>query len=223
MSTLRRRWRFTGTVQGVGFRYYARAAALHLGLTGWVANNWDGSVTLEAQGDRAALEDTIRRYTHYVAAVAARALAPEPLREDLEEVVSDTFLALWRSRESLDPVRSLRPWLAVTARNLAIDRVRRRRETDAIPDHLPDSRPGPEELAERNQLHSQLRRLVDGMEEPDRTLFRRYYFEEEPLHQVAKELGLNQATARTRLARGRHKLREALCGKGGTPCVQSHS
>ena len=182
-----------------------------------------GLVLALAQGDRAALEDTIRRYTHYVAAVAARALAPEPLREDLEEVVSDTFLALWRSRESLDPVRSLRPWLAVTARNLAIDRVRRRRETDAIPDHLPDSRPGPEELAERNQLHSQLRRLVDSMEEPDRTLFRRYYFEEGPLHQVAKELGLNQATARTRLARGRHKLREALCGKGGTPCVQSHS
>ena len=50
MSAIRRRWRFTGTVQGVGFRYYARAAALHLGLTGWVANNWDGSVTLEAQG-----------------------------------------------------------------------------------------------------------------------------------------------------------------------------
>ena len=41
MSAIRRRWRFTGTVQGVGFRYYARAAALHLGLTGWVANNWD--------------------------------------------------------------------------------------------------------------------------------------------------------------------------------------
>lgn len=56
MSTIRRRWRFTGTVQGVGFRYYARAAALHLGLTGWVANNWDGSVTLEAQGERAALD-----------------------------------------------------------------------------------------------------------------------------------------------------------------------
>ena len=54
MSAIRRRWRLTGTVQGVGFRYYARAAALHLGLTGWVANNWDGSVTLEAQGERAA-------------------------------------------------------------------------------------------------------------------------------------------------------------------------
>ncbi len=56
MSAIRRRWRFTGEVQGVGFRYYARAAAQHLGLTGWVANNWDGSVTLEAQGTRAALD-----------------------------------------------------------------------------------------------------------------------------------------------------------------------
>ena len=61
MSAIRRRWRFTGTVQGVGFRYYARAAALHLGLTGWVANNWDGSVTLEVDGDRvgvSAVEET---------------------------------------------------------------------------------------------------------------------------------------------------------------------
>ena len=57
--TARRRWRFYGSVQGVGFRYYARAAALHLGLTGWVANNWDGSVTLEAQGERAALDELV--------------------------------------------------------------------------------------------------------------------------------------------------------------------
>ena len=59
MSVIRRRWRFTGEVQGVGFSYYARAAAQHLGLTGWVANNWDGSVTLEAQGTRAALDELV--------------------------------------------------------------------------------------------------------------------------------------------------------------------
>ena len=56
MSIQRRRWRFTGRVQGVGFRYFATCAARRLGLTGWVANNWDGSVTLEAQGDPGQLE-----------------------------------------------------------------------------------------------------------------------------------------------------------------------
>ena len=45
MSVIRRRWHFTGNVQGVGFRYFAQCAAQKLGLTGWVANNWDGSVT----------------------------------------------------------------------------------------------------------------------------------------------------------------------------------
>ena len=32
---------------------------MRVGLTGWVANNWDGSVTLEAQGERAALDELV--------------------------------------------------------------------------------------------------------------------------------------------------------------------
>jgi acylphosphatase len=40
----------TGVVQGVGFRYYVSQSATHLGLTGWVKNEWDSSVSIEAQG-----------------------------------------------------------------------------------------------------------------------------------------------------------------------------
>lgn len=50
-GTERRRYTITGQVQGVGFRYRARYAAQTLGLTGWVQNEDDGSVTLEVQGD----------------------------------------------------------------------------------------------------------------------------------------------------------------------------
>ena len=39
-----------GQVQGVGFRWRARMAAESLGVTGWVKNEWDGSVTMEVQG-----------------------------------------------------------------------------------------------------------------------------------------------------------------------------
>ena len=41
---------FFGRVQGVGFRYNARYAASLYGCTGWVRNEWDGSVTMEIQG-----------------------------------------------------------------------------------------------------------------------------------------------------------------------------
>ena len=47
---IRKRIVFHGWVQGVGFRYRARHAAEHLGATGWVRNEYDGSVTMEIQG-----------------------------------------------------------------------------------------------------------------------------------------------------------------------------
>lgn len=49
-GAVRRRYRFFGDVQGVGFRYRAKYAAETLGLTGWVENEEDGSVTMEVQG-----------------------------------------------------------------------------------------------------------------------------------------------------------------------------
>ena len=51
-GTVRRRYSIEGQVQGVGFRYRARYAAQSLGLTGWVENEDDGSVTLEVQATR---------------------------------------------------------------------------------------------------------------------------------------------------------------------------
>ena len=42
---------FYGWVQGVGFRYRARHAAELYGCTGWVRNEWDGTVTMEIQGE----------------------------------------------------------------------------------------------------------------------------------------------------------------------------
>ncbi|MBQ3665737.1 MAG: acylphosphatase [Lachnospiraceae bacterium] len=47
---VRKHFKITGNVQGVGFRYRAKYAANGLGITGWVKNEWDGSVEMEAQG-----------------------------------------------------------------------------------------------------------------------------------------------------------------------------
>lgn len=46
----------TGTVQGVGFRWWTRSRALELGLTGQARNLPDGRVAVVAEGDRAACE-----------------------------------------------------------------------------------------------------------------------------------------------------------------------
>ena len=50
MSEIRKHFVFHGKVQGVGFRYTAKYLALSMDLTGWVRNEWDGTVTKEVQG-----------------------------------------------------------------------------------------------------------------------------------------------------------------------------
>ena len=47
---------FYGMVQGVGFRYTAMHAANMYSLTGYVKNEYDGSVTCEVQGDEEAID-----------------------------------------------------------------------------------------------------------------------------------------------------------------------
>ena len=50
MSQVRKHIVFYGRVQGVGFRYTAKYLAQTMELTGWVRNEWDGTVTMEIQG-----------------------------------------------------------------------------------------------------------------------------------------------------------------------------
>jgi len=56
---IRRRLVLYGWVQGVGLRYRARHAAERFGCTGWVRNEYDGSVTLELQGSREAVDEVL--------------------------------------------------------------------------------------------------------------------------------------------------------------------
>ena len=68
----------------------------------------------------------------------------------------------------------------------------------------------PESTLEQRESGEALWRAVDALEEPERTLFLRYYYEGEKLKTVAADLGLNLSTAKTKLARGRKLLRAQL-------------
>jgi len=52
--------RYEGRVQGVGFRYTAVSLAQDLNLTGWVKNEFDGSVALVAEGEEESLMELLQ-------------------------------------------------------------------------------------------------------------------------------------------------------------------
>lgn len=59
-KVIRKEIHFTGSVQGVGFRYRAKYAADGCGVTGWVRNEWDGTVLMEAQGTERQINEMLK-------------------------------------------------------------------------------------------------------------------------------------------------------------------
>jgi acylphosphatase len=61
---------FSGTVQGVGFRFTVREIAAGLGVSGWVRNLADGRVEVAAEAEEEALRDFLARingkFSHYI-------------------------------------------------------------------------------------------------------------------------------------------------------------
>ena len=57
---IRKEITFSGDVQGVGFRYRAKYAASGCGVTGWVKNEWDGTVLMEAQGTEQQINEMLK-------------------------------------------------------------------------------------------------------------------------------------------------------------------
>lgn len=163
---------------------------------------------------RAQLEQTVVRFTPYVSTVIHRTLSGWACREDVEELTADVFLTLWEHRETLDLESDLRPWLATVARNRATDWLRLHRRTDPLPEEALDPSAGPEERTEQREWAARLWAAVDALPEPDRSLFVRYYYQEEKLKTIAGELGLSQTAAKQRLFRGRKTLK-ALLSEGG--------
>ena len=64
--TIRKHIIFSGHVQGVGFRYRAKKAADLYRCTGWVRNDWNGTVTMEIQGTEEQIKGVMLSLKHMI-------------------------------------------------------------------------------------------------------------------------------------------------------------
>jgi RNA polymerase sigma-70 factor (ECF subfamily) len=185
-----------------------------------------------ARGSEAALAALYDRHIDGVYAAAMRLTDDRGLAE---EVVQETFLALWNRAELFDPrAGSLAAWLHTIARNRAVDRLRAagRRpslvslivgDTDDEPGAAlersvidrpviggADLGPGPELALEGTELRSALRDAIATMPESERMVILLAYREGLTQTEIAGRTGWPLGTVKTRTRRGLARLREVL-------------
>ncbi len=161
-------------------------------------------------GREDALAWFIDKYTPYVCTVIRWLIGGSMSEADVEEVASDVFLVLWERADRLT-AETVRPWLGGVARNKARQKLRDRGLTLSLDEDLLvcDGSDLEGELlrAERDRA---VRAAVLAMEPTDRAIFLRYYYHCQPIKAIAGELQLPLSTVKSRLRRGRDKLRAAL-------------
>jgi RNA polymerase sigma-70 factor, ECF subfamily len=202
-------------------------------MTERVADTVDeaGLVRAVASGSEDALAALYDRHVRGIHAVALRLTGD---RGVAEEVVQETFLALWNRAELFDPaLASLGTWLRAIARNRTLDKLRAagRRPSlvplgaggddpeDAGLDRLgPDAAvvggaapgKGPQEAAEAADLRTRMGDAIAGLPDVERTVIVLAYRDELTQLEIAERLGWPLGTVKTRTRRALGRLRELL-------------
>jgi RNA polymerase sigma-70 factor (ECF subfamily) len=159
-------------------------------------------------GDPSAMSHLYDRYSGVVYGVALRVLANTTAAED---VVQEIFLQLWRKPDSFDAERGkLGPWLAVIARNRAIDHLRKRPLEDDI-DELPISTGVDLEsdLAQKLAIEK-IRGVLAQLPQDQRRLLEMAFFEGMTHSEIAGKTGEPLGTVKTRIRAGLLALRKAF-------------
>lgn len=186
-------------------------------------------------GDTTALATLYDRHADAIYRAAFRRLGDRQLAE---EVLQDTYLALWNRAELFDPAAgSLLAWLSTIARNRAIDRARALgRRPSAVPlsavlsDDDRDDRgveraladgtllgvgqapPEPEEHFGAQELREEVRAALDGIPPAERQVLELAYYEDLTQSEIAARLGWPLGTVKTRTRRALMRLRGSLTG-----------
>ena len=166
------------------------------------------------KGNQEALQQMIQRYHRYLTTIIGNILGSGGSREDIEELVQDTFYAVWnRAGEIRGP---LKPYLCTAARNRAKSHLRKNPPQFSGGDlvEVPDELSNLEESAIRADLAQRVRAAIDRMRPRDREIFLRTYYYLQNSQEVAQEMGLSPNTVRSCLLRGRKVLQRTL-GKEG--------
>lgn len=173
------------------------------------------------EGDQHAFEQLIHLYEKRVFALTRR-MCRNPA--DAEEAAQEAFLSAWQGLKFFRGESSFSTWLYRLASNACVDLMRKegRHQAAAGPSlndeevvlELPDEAPTPHALAERAELREQIEEGLAVLPEEYREVLVLREIHQQSYDEISEILSLDLGTVKSRISRGRKKLRKFLLEGG---------
>ena len=185
-------------------------------MTGTQEEKW---VAAAREGDQGAFEELVRLYEKRVLALTQR-MCKNP--EDAAETAQEAFFAAWQGLGSFRGDSSFSTWLYRLASNACVDLLRRegrRQAAVSLDDEelnldVPSPMPSPQEEAERRELGEQIEAGLRALPPEYRAVLVLREMQQLRYDEISQVLGLDVGTVKSRISRGRKKLRAFLLERG---------
>ncbi len=199
-----------------GFRFPQGACQRHRGIAspekrgdsplGGIVSGDRELVERVARGEEDALGELYRRHGSRVFRFA---LTLTGRMELAEEVVQETFLALWNGARGYAGRAQVSTWLLGIARNQALVALRREQKGSRVPAGPPEL-PNPEETVRADEKRAEVRRAVEGLPVEQREVVFLAFYEALPYGDISRILGVPEGTVKSRIYHAKRKLAEVL-------------
>jgi RNA polymerase sigma factor (sigma-70 family) len=164
------------------------------------------------RNDQKAFAELYKRTSSKLFGVCLRMLRD---RGEAEEVLQETYTAVWRRAASFDATRaSAITWLVTLSRNKAIDRLRQHREVllddPKSLDAAVDEESAPASEAEASQEHQRLQECLDELEPEQQNSVREAFFTGATYNELAARCKVPLGTMKSLIRRALLQLRQCL-------------
>lgn len=162
------------------------------------------------------LEVIIDEYSGYIYKIIENMAIQYLSKEDIEEIISDTFVVLWKNRDKLDKTKDLSPYIAGITKNLVREKTRVINIHNDISDYenIIQDFFKIDMLCEQREKIAIIDKAVKNMKKIDIEIFELYYYSSMKYNEISNILNISEFTIKSKLFRIRKKIRKELL-KGG--------
>lgn len=164
------------------------------------------------KGDKRAILELYKTYAPRIEKYLRTKL---PLKEDVEEILNDTFLEAIDSLQLLKKEENLQAWLYRIAHNKTVDFYRKRKIKSVLLSQAPfleilaKEIHQPEFQFEKNRVRERMEQALHEISEPYRRILQMHYEQNIPVKQIALEFNLSFKATESLLYRARKSFQKA--------------
>ena len=156
----------------------------------------------------------VNDYTNYVFMIIRNMTKEVLTNEDIEEIISDVFLVVWKNKDKLEMNLPLKPYIAGVSKNIIKNRLRSLKITDELDENFDkSSNDDVSELVESKEVNNIILHELDKNPD-DKKIFIMFYYEGKKSKEIADILGYTEFNVSTKLHRIRKRLKDVLEKRG---------